>query len=244
MSKDYLSSNNFRNRLGTGILLAVLVVLSLITPNAIVFRYFFIIAGIMAVIELHLAQRVKVYREIGMPDERIVDFEYIIIFFAVYAILIYLSSIEIIFVLLGATATDTFAYFIGSSFHGTFTKKRPFPKTSPKKSWEGIIGGVAGCMLILFTANMYFEIREKWFFVFIFLCPFFSIFGDFMASFCKRLLNIKDSNECVMESGPKLVKCFEFLMKGHGGFLDRIDSISMVAMLMFFIKFLSATNPQ
>ena len=75
--------------------------------------------------------------------------------------------------------------------------------------------------------------------IFIALCPGISIFGDFIASYCKRYYHIKDSSECVLQTRCTILKQFEKLMNGHGGYLDRIDSISMVAFLMFWVKLTS-----
>ena len=243
MNANFVHSKNFKARLLTGIALAIIVIVSLFTENAIVFRILFSAAGLMAGFELYLAHRSSVYRGIPMRDDRVLVFEYIALFTAVYAIGCYLSRIEIVLVLLGAISADIFAYFAGSALHDRFFKTRPFPKTSPKKSWEGILGGYVGCVLTLLIAIEAFGVSYNLpVIIFITTCPIVSIFGDWLASFCKRFLKIKDSSDCVEASGLILARNLEKLMTGHGGYLDRVDSISMVACLMFWLKL--ATNPQ
>ena len=243
MNNKFMHSKNFKTRLTTGILLALVVILSLLTPNANLFRILFFAGGAMASFELFMAHRSQIYRGIPMRDDRILVLEYATIFIAIYAISCYLSRYEVILVLLGAISADCFAYFAGSAMHDRFFKTRPFPKTSPKKSWEGILGGYIGCVFTLLVA---IEVMGIGFaipvIVFITVCPIVSIFGDWLASFCKRFLKIKDSSDCIEASGLILARKLEKLMNGHGGYLDRIDSISMVACLMFWLKL--TTNPQ
>lgn len=243
MSNNYLHTNNFKTRLSTGILLMLVVIVALIMPKAFLFRIFYIAGCLMAILELYLAQRIRIYREFVQNDQFLL-LEYATLLISVYSISVTLSQREIILVILGSISTDIFAYFVGSSFHGTFFKSRPFPKTSPKKSWEGIIGGIIGSYIVLVIAASTMKMKiTGYLLTFIILCPFVSIFGDFLASFCKRIVKIKDSNESVLESRLRLAKLFEKLMAGHGGFLDRIDSISMVSCLMLWMMFLE-NNPQ
>jgi len=236
MSKDFLQSENFKTRTTTGIVLACIVIVSFFTPCANVFRAFFIAAGIMSGIELYLAHVAGCTRGITMPNEHVITFEYLIIILAMYSIGFYLERYEILLVVLGAVSTDIFAYFVGSAFHDRLFKTRPFPRVSPKKSWEGIFGGVIGCIAVLLVTLQIMKIPFSHYLFFIFACPLAAIFGDFFASFCKRFLKIKDSSDYIYTSALYFPKLCEKLMKGHGGYLDRIDSISAVACLMFCIK--------
>lgn len=119
------------------------------------------------------------------------------------------------YILLAAWGTDTFAYFVGIAIG-----KHKFSKISPKKSIEGCIGGTLGAILVTLTytwiinthAGMEFE---YWYIAVITLI--FSVLGqigDLSASSIKRHLEIKD---------------FGNLLPGHGGILDRIDSIIFIA---------------
>ncbi len=104
---------------------------------------------------------------------------------------------------------DTGAYLIGS----LFGKHRLFERISPKKSWEGFFGGLVVTLLAsqvfyYFTPNIS---RITWFF-FSMLIVVFATWGDLVESLFKRTLKIKDSGNC---------------FPGHGGMLDRFDSILM-----------------
>lgn len=127
----------------------------------------------------------------------------------------------VFYLLMAGWATDTFAYFIGVKFG-----KHKFSKISPKKSIEGCIGGMLGCVSI-FLAYTYFlntnlSLKLNYILMGV-LAVIFSIIsqiGDFAASSIKRYCEIKD---------------FGTIMPGHGGFLDRFDSIIMVAPFVFIL---------
>jgi phosphatidate cytidylyltransferase len=117
-------------------------------------------------------------------------------------------------------ANDTGAYLIGV----TLGKHRLFERISPKKSWEGFIGGViiaAGASLLL-AGWLGVVSPVKW----IILSLIVSVtgtLGDLVESMLKRSIGIKDSGN---------------IMPGHGGFLDRFDSAVMSFPLVFlFISF-------
>ena len=112
--------------------------------------------------------------------------------------------------------SDVFAYFTGSFFG----KHKIVPHISPKKTWEGCIGGAVFCSVLtaLFFAFFMVDVIDVKmpFAAFVALAAFFgfilscvSQLGDWMASSIKRLVNIKD---------------FGKLMPGHGGIMDRFDS--------------------
>lgn len=123
-------------------------------------------------------------------------------------------------VLIGAWATDTFAYFTGMAFG----KTKILPAVSPKKSLEGSIGGVIGCMLVTGLYGLYLRDHIAYisFYHYIILgglSGVISQIGDWAASAVKRNVNIKDYGK---------------LMPGHGGVLDRLDSILFVAPVVYF----------
>ena len=122
-------------------------------------------------------------------------------------------------IFIGAWATDTFAYFTGV----TLGKTKILPKVSPKKSLEGSIGGVAGCIGAMLLFGLYFRsVHEMPLYHFIILgaiCGTVSQIGDWAASAVKRAVNIKDYGN---------------IMPGHGGVLDRVDSILFVAPAVYF----------
>ena len=101
---------------------------------------------------------------------------------------------------------DSMAYVVGKKLG-----RRPvFPKISPKKTIEGTIGGlILTVAIIVLVKNYFFDIPENGVLTSL-VIVFFGIFGDYVESYMKRKLGIKDSGN---------------LIPGHGGILDRMDSI-------------------
>ena len=97
---------------------------------------------------------------------------------------------------------DTFAYVTGVKFG----KTKIMPSISPKKSWEGLIGGIIFTLIVAFL--IYREDLTTVLFFSIFV-PFSATLGDFIESYYKRQAQVKDSSN---------------LIPGHGGMLDRMDS--------------------
>ena len=160
----------------------------------------------------------------------------------------------IVYMLLISTLTDTFAYLVGMRFG----RHKMAPNISPKKSWEGAIGGalvatifaslfamyygdifVVGTFLgdmlnasgertlldrLLIGTNISFGLQFVFVFGLTFLATIVSQFGDLMASKLKRHYQIKD---------------FGHIFPGHGGIMDRFDSVMLVSMFLsasfFFI---------
>jgi len=101
---------------------------------------------------------------------------------------------------------DTMAYITGS-----LMGKTPLSKISPKKTWEGTIGGALLCIItiaIIGHATGYYHVKN-WIII-ASCCAVFGTFGDLLESKLKRMADVKDSGT---------------LMPGHGGFLDRFDSL-------------------
>jgi phosphatidate cytidylyltransferase len=110
---------------------------------------------------------------------------------------------------------DTFAYLTGMMFG----KHKLFERMTPKKTWEGFTGGVIATILsswLLFDFSEYQSLMA-WL-VLGFVIAIASVFGDFVESMFKRNAGVKDSGN---------------LMPGHGGILDRIDSILFVFPVVF-----------
>lgn len=101
---------------------------------------------------------------------------------------------------------DTMAYIVGSLIGRT-----PFSAISPKKTWEGTIGGAVLCCLVMgFGGSALFNIPYQPAFVVSAIAAVFGTAGDLLESKFKRTAGVKDSGS---------------LMPGHGGFLDRFDSL-------------------
>lgn len=115
-------------------------------------------------------------------------------------------------------ASDTGAYFAGT----LFGKRKLFERISPKKSWEGALGGAI--LAIIFTLGIahYFKTLMLWQWLVISVIIIIGgIYGDLVESLLKRSIEIKDSGES---------------LPGHGGFLDRFDGLLIAA--PFIVAFL------
>jgi phosphatidate cytidylyltransferase len=112
-------------------------------------------------------------------------------------------------------ANDTGAYLVGVNFG----KHRLFERISPKKSWEGSIGGAITTIVIAWLCSIYSTdlLLVQWFIIGIIVVLFGSI-GDLVESLFKRSINIKDSGK---------------ILPGHGGVLDRFDAILLVSPMVF-----------
>ena len=124
-------------------------------------------------------------------------------------------------VFIGAWITDIFAYFCGMLF-GRGGKHKLIPDVSPKKTVEGAIGGliaaVLGMLLYMFILDIAFGFTVNYLHAVIYgaLGAGGATFGDLMFSVIKRQTGIKDYGK---------------LLPGHGGILDRFDSVTVVAPL-------------
>lgn len=132
--------------------------------------------------------------------------------------IIYLDNkIYVALVFLISWGTDTFAYIVGC----LIGRHKLCPKLSPKKTIEGSFGGILGAALLVFILARYFKLKPLWFFIILALTgSIVAQIGDLTASKIKRLTGIKD---------------FGFIMPGHGGILDRFDSILFVATYTYYI---------
>jgi phosphatidate cytidylyltransferase len=101
---------------------------------------------------------------------------------------------------------DTMAYIVGS-----FIGKRPLSSISPNKTWEGTIAGIIiSVAIVTKVLGAWIPIQEKYIFLMSIVAAIAGTFGDLFESKIKRMAGVKDSGN---------------MMPGHGGFLDRFDSI-------------------
>lgn len=102
---------------------------------------------------------------------------------------------------------DTGAYLSGI----TLGRHKMFPRISPKKSWEGAVGGALATIASAFIIAHFYTFMELWQWIGMALVVVLAgTFGDLTESMVKRQLDIKDSGH---------------ILPGHGGFLDRLDSM-------------------
>ncbi len=134
----------------------------------------------------------------------------------------------LLFGLLLVWATDTGAYIAGRCWG----KHKIIPRVSPNKTWEGLWGGflLAWIVAVITAFSSHLNINASCYqlYIIFILCPItvlFTLYGDLFESMLKRLAHVKDSGS---------------LLPGHGGILDRADSIlaaiPIFALLSLFIK--------
>jgi phosphatidate cytidylyltransferase len=114
---------------------------------------------------------------------------------------------------------DTMAYIVGS-----LIGKTPLSSISPKKTWEGTIGGIILSVVVVTLVGVYWMNGEAWHFIAISLiCAVAGTFGDLFESKLKRMAGVKDSGQ---------------IMPGHGGFLDRFDSLLIAVPFIWLFSIL------
>jgi phosphatidate cytidylyltransferase len=111
------------------------------------------------------------------------------------------------FMLLLVWAADVGAYFAGRAFG----RRKLAPRVSPNKTWEGFAGGVALAALVAAGGAFYFRVAAPGLLALALAVVLASVVGDLTESMMKRAAGLKDSGK---------------LLPGHGGILDRIDSIT------------------
>lgn len=120
------------------------------------------------------------------------------------------------FVFIIAFGTDTFAYIFGN----LFGKNKLAPNLSPNKTWEGAAGGVFGSLVLTLAFSMYIQLDITFSLILMsIIVSTCAQLGDLTASKMKRWTKIKD---------------YGFIMPGHGGVLDRFDSIIFTAPLIYY----------
>lgn len=114
---------------------------------------------------------------------------------------------------------DTFAYIFGKYLG----KHKLFERVSPKKTIEGFIGGMVSCLIISYVLSIYFDFLTplQWIITGLIMSVMGTI-GDLVESKYKRLAGVKDSGA---------------IMPGHGGLLDRLDSVIFATPFLYFILF-------
>ena len=129
----------------------------------------------------------------------------------------------IIMTMCGAWLADSGAYFAGTFFG----KTKLCPAISPKKTVEGVVGGVISNGLLMMLVALIFDFatdgfEPRYFFILLsgMVCAVIGLIGDLTASIIKRQCGIKDYGN---------------IMPGHGGVMDRFDSFLLVAPFMYYL---------
>lgn len=131
---------------------------------------------------------------------------------------IYHSLLFILFILV--SSFDTGSYFVG-----TFIGYHPImPRISPKKTWEGVLGGFIFAYIGLWLVLWELGKLQSWevMIIFTIIVCLLSLMGDLLESWFKRRAGIKDSGR---------------FLPGHGGFLDRFDGILFTVFFFYIFKY-------
>jgi len=207
-----LEEKGFRPMKELGILTsdAVLIISYFVTKDFIFFEYVFLIFLITTEII-----RKKNQSPLN-PVIAVFGLLYITIPFIMLRELIEISNLNlVIYTFILIWTCDTTAYF-GGKFFG----KHPLSLISPKKTWEGSIVGFLSAVTISLTVHSFFSDRISFNDALItgLIVGIFSQIGDLFESLIKRYCGVKDSSD---------------LIPGHGGILDRFDSLIFVTPLIF-----------
>ena len=198
----------------------------LIEADIIPLKYFLVVFPLLAsvfMIKLYKKSDEKPFTNIAYTFLGII---YVAIPFALLHVIAFETgsySYEIVLgILLILWASDTGAYFSGI----IFGRKKLFERVSPKKTWEGSIGGGLLALGMAYgLSNFYIVLSIQQWLVFAGLIVITGTYGDLIESVFKRSIEIKDSGRA---------------LPGHGGFLDRFDSLLLAApFIVVFIKIFS-----
>ena len=130
-----------------------------------------------------------------------------------FEFLAYLTGLSVL--VLVVVAADVGAYFAGRKFG----KHKLAPRVSPAKTWEGVIGGLVAAGIMATIGVRWFGLGAAPFMVLCAVVVVASIVGDLTESLFKRHAGLKDSGS---------------LLPGHGGVLDRVDSVTAAAPVFAF----------
>lgn len=168
-------------------------------------------------------------RQIRLADTAVTVFGAVYVGFTLsHLVLIRQLESGVIFALvtiLSVWANDIFAYLIGSAIG-----KHPLaPSVSPKKSWEGFVAGTIGTVSVWLIAGVLLGLEIGWGVLVAIggVASIAAVIGDLAESRIKREAHVKDSGS---------------LLPGHGGFLDRFDSLIMVAIVTYYALVLAGAR--
>lgn len=234
-----LDKKVLRTRTTTAVVFAVVILLGLLT-NAYIFIGLFVFVAIGCVVELwRLAKKQNSYSYVGLGILGslfiLLSFFFFIftgISFPVLSASVQYYAVFPCCIIFSIWINDTMAYLVGS-----LIGKTPLSKVSPKKTIEGTVGGallavlIIGCLfqflpfdqehlMSIFRKGQFFNMG---FGLIAAVAAVFGTLGDLAESKLKRIANVKDSGS---------------FMPGHGGFLDRFDSLLLAGPSCWFLLLL------
>ena len=218
------TENNQPNQVAGRIIgIATYILLSAVAFGTLPYKYIAVVAALLLLIPI-----AELYRDKKQPIINIA-LTYFGIFYTIlpFALLNFIATIHIHYnpeIVLGyfilQWSSDTFAYLVGM----TIGKRRLFERISPKKSWEGFIGGGILTLLAGYITSIYFSSlsSSEWMGIAL-IIVITGTLGDLVESLIKRTYELKDSGT---------------LIPGHGGILDRFDSLLLaIPFIWLYLNF-------
>jgi len=200
-----MNMHNFFQRAGTSLLIVAILITLFSLPQYITSVFLIIVLGYILVYEWPRFKRLEF------------TILYPVIPFICLIVLNHYCRHELIFLIVTICIFDTAAYLCGT----IAGKHRIIPSISPKKTWEGLIGGL---IISLICTRIFFNNSLIW----IATLNLLGFVSDAWESYLKRSAHLKDSGT---------------LLPGHGGLLDRFDSIMIPAVIMTGYYFLTHICP-
>lgn len=219
---------NFRVRVICGLGLFAVALIAMYTFDAVPFKILFGVFAIIAGIELlSFFKKVAHFKNVILAIIEIMFLIYGSMFIA------QIGVVEIWYLIFGVCGYDIFAYLCGKMLGGKIIRNHhPFPKISKNKTWEGTILGLTISVILVLILTTALG-RADYIYL---LCGPLALMGDLFESYLKRQFKVKDSNEIVIKN--KFFEKLEILVggtEGHGGYLDRIDSIAFTATVLLIL---------
>ncbi|OZI05984.1 phosphatidate cytidylyltransferase [Siphonobacter sp. BAB-5385] len=207
---------------GTGVGVFMNILTFLIEKHYLDFELYFLLSPLFTLIffiKLYKKNEAKPFTNIAYTFLGII---YVALPFALITVIALLGGVYSYERVLGCLfllwASDSGAYFAGTKFGRT----KLFERVSPKKSWEGSLGGAITAMLVAFILSQTYTDLNPWQWYWIAgVIVVAGTYGDLVESLFKRSIQIKDSGSVI---------------PGHGGFLDRFDGLLLSA--PFIVTFL------
>ena len=221
-------TNNFITRLLASLALLAIAAATIFTLDSMPFKIFYGTFAVIAGIELlsFLTKRAKIWW-ISLILIEIA----LLVFSSIFVARI--NTLQIILLIFGVCGYDVFAYIFGGLLGGAiFKKSRPFRFVSKNKTWEGTFMGLV-CSFLLVGLTLIITGAADYIFL---LAGPLAVIGDLFESFLKRRYKIKDSSEIIVKNA--FFDKFEILVGGrggHGGYLDRVDSIAFTATILLLL---------
>lgn len=243
MNRNFLS-HSFKTRAKVSVGIVLLTILGALTPNSYGLRLLYTIAATLSIFEIY-----TITTSLRQPSRDIIVHSFISFLILVcsnIAVHTIPKTLLIIGIILTMTS-DVGAYLVGKICGAKIIHARPFPTVSPNKSWEGVIGGLLIPSLTVPFLNWLFQdsIPGRPLSMTIgCLVGFCAIIGDASESSLKRRCDVKDANDILKNTlGFRHIEALLGGSEGHGGYYDRLDSMSVVLLLIGIVTVICTSSP-